>query len=122
VAFGVSATALLVVALVKLGLPIHGGLVLTGSLLRFLPGPALVSGMHDFIDGALSSGTVRLTEVVLLGAAIAGAASLVLTPLRDAFCICAIQASAASGVGSAAHPGHPQRDGPIEALSMVINE
>ena len=64
-------------ALVKLGLPIHG-VVLTGSLLRFLPGPALVSGMHDFIDGALSSGTVRLAEVVLLGAAIAGAASLVL--------------------------------------------
>ena len=60
VAFGVSATALLVVLLVKLGLPIHGGLALTGSLQRFLPGPAMVSGMHDFIDGALSSGTVRL--------------------------------------------------------------
>ena len=40
VVFGASATALLV----KLGLPIQGSLVLTGSLLRFLPGGALVSG------------------------------------------------------------------------------
>jgi uncharacterized membrane protein YjjP (DUF1212 family) len=76
---GVAATALLVVLLVWFGLPIHGGLVLTGSLLRFLPGGALVSGMHDLIDGALTSGTVRLAEVLLLGGAIAGAASLVLT-------------------------------------------
>jgi hypothetical protein len=34
--------------------------------------------MHDLIDGAPRSGTVRLAEVALLGAAIAGAASLVL--------------------------------------------
>jgi uncharacterized membrane protein YjjP (DUF1212 family) len=78
VVFGVSATALLVLLLVKLGLPIQGSLVLTGSLLRFLPGAALVSGMHDLIDGALMSGTARLAEVALLGAAIAGAAWLVL--------------------------------------------
>jgi uncharacterized membrane protein YjjP (DUF1212 family) len=78
VVFGAAATALLVVLLVKLGLPIQGSLVLTGSLLRFLPGTALVSGMHDLIDGALMSGTGRLAEVALLGAAIAGAASLVL--------------------------------------------
>lgn len=79
VAFGVSATALLVVVLARAGAPIHGGLVLTGSLLRFLPGAPLVSGMRDFIGGALPTGTVRLAEVVLLGAAIAGAASLVLS-------------------------------------------
>jgi uncharacterized membrane protein YjjP (DUF1212 family) len=79
VVFGVTATALLVVLLVKLGLPINGGLVLTGSLLRFLPGAPLVSGMHDFIDGAILSGTARLAEVGILGAAIAGAASLVLS-------------------------------------------
>jgi uncharacterized membrane protein YjjP (DUF1212 family) len=78
VVFGASAAALLVLGLVKLGLPIQGSLVLTGSLLRFLPGAALVSGMHDLIDGALTSGTARLAEVVLLSAAIAGAASLVL--------------------------------------------
>jgi hypothetical protein len=34
--------------------------------------------MHDFIDGALTSGTARLAEVILLGTAITGAASLVL--------------------------------------------
>ena len=52
--------------------------MLTGSLLRFLPGPELVSGMHDLIAGAYMSGVVRLAEVLLLGAAIAGAASLIL--------------------------------------------
>jgi uncharacterized membrane protein YjjP (DUF1212 family) len=78
ITFGAAATALLVLGLIKLGLPIQGSLVLTGSLLRFLPGAALVSGMHDLIDGALMSGTARLAEVALLGAAIAGAASLVL--------------------------------------------
>jgi len=79
VVFGVSATALIVVLLVKVGLPIGGSLVLTGSLLRFLPGAELVSGMHDLIAGAYMSGVVRLAEVILLGTAIAGSASLILT-------------------------------------------
>lgn len=78
VAVGVTATSLLVVLLVLVGLPVDGGLVLTGSLLRFLPGAVLVSGMRDFIDGAILTGTARLAEVALLGAAIAGAASLIL--------------------------------------------
>ncbi|CCH78561.1 membrane hypothetical protein [Nostocoides japonicum T1-X7] len=76
---GVAATTLFVVLLVKIGIPIHGGLVLTGSLLRFLPGAALVAGMHDFLDGALTSGVTRLAEVFLYGAAVAGAASVVLS-------------------------------------------
>jgi hypothetical protein len=38
VAFGVSATAVLVVMLVKVGLPTNGGIVLTGSLLRLSAG------------------------------------------------------------------------------------
>jgi uncharacterized membrane protein YjjP (DUF1212 family) len=79
VAFGVLATTVAVVLLVKLGVPIQGGLVLTGSLLRFLPGAVLVAGMRDFLDGALASGTTRLVEVVLLGSAVAAAAGLVLT-------------------------------------------
>ena len=79
VVFGVAATALIVVLLVDAGLPIEGSLVLTGSLLRFLPGAELVSGMHDLIAGAYLSGIARLAEVLLLGAAIAGSASLVLT-------------------------------------------
>jgi uncharacterized membrane protein YjjP (DUF1212 family) len=79
VAFGVLATSLAVVLLVKVGVPIQGGLVLTGSLLRFLPGAVLVAGMRDFLDGALTAGTTRLVEVVLLGAAVAAAAGLVLT-------------------------------------------
>ena len=63
VVFGISATVLLVVLLVKLDLPIHGSLVLTGSLLRFLPGAALVAGMHDLISGTFTSGLARLAEV-----------------------------------------------------------
>jgi uncharacterized membrane protein YjjB (DUF3815 family) len=64
---------------VEFGLSINGSLVLTGSLLRFLPGAALVSGMHDLISGAFMSGIARMAEVFLIGAAIAGAASLVLS-------------------------------------------
>jgi uncharacterized membrane protein YjjP (DUF1212 family) len=78
VVFGVAATAILVVLLAGLGLPIDGGLVLTGSLLRFLPGAQLVAGMRDLIAGATVSGAANLAEVILLGVAIAGSASLVL--------------------------------------------
>jgi uncharacterized membrane protein YjjP (DUF1212 family) len=79
VAFGVLATVLLVLLLVRAGLPIQGDLVLTGSLLRFLPGAALVSGVRDLIGQAYTSGVARIAEVVLVGVAIAGAATLVLS-------------------------------------------
>jgi uncharacterized membrane protein YjjP (DUF1212 family) len=78
VVFGVAATTLLAVLLVGLGLPIDGGLVLTGGLLRFLPGAQLVAGMRDLIAGAIVSGAANLAQVVLLGIAVAGSASLVL--------------------------------------------
>jgi len=78
VGFGVSATAALVVLLVALGLPLQGGLVLTGGVLRFLPGNALVSGMRDLIDRSIVSGTARLAEALLLGGAVAaGAAAMI---------------------------------------------
>ena len=83
VVVGVGATTLVVVLLAMVVLPIHGSLVLTGSLLRFLPGYALVVGMHDLIDGSVTSGVARLAEVALVGTAIAGAASLILS-LGDA--------------------------------------
>jgi uncharacterized membrane protein YjjP (DUF1212 family) len=78
VVFGVAATTLLVILLVGLGLPIDGGLVLTGGLLRFLPGAQLVAGMRDLIARAIVSGAANLAEVILLGIAVAGSASLVL--------------------------------------------
>jgi uncharacterized membrane protein YjjP (DUF1212 family) len=68
---GSAASTLLVALLVGLGLPIVGGLVLTGSLLRFLPGYALVSGFRDLIDQSIISGTARLAEALLLGAGVA---------------------------------------------------
>ena len=61
---------------VGLGLEISGGLVLAGSLLRFLPGYALVSGFRDLIDGSVVSGTARVTEALLLAAAVAGGTAL----------------------------------------------
>jgi uncharacterized membrane protein YjjP (DUF1212 family)/uncharacterized membrane protein YjjB (DUF3815 family) len=75
---GVAASVALVVLLVGIGLPIDGGLVLTGSLLRFLPGAQLVAGMRDLIARATVPGAANLAEVLLLGAAIATAASFVL--------------------------------------------
>ena len=68
---GAATSTLLVAMLVGLGLPIVGGLVLTGSLLRFLPGYALVSGFRDLIDQSIISGTARLAEALLLGAGVA---------------------------------------------------
>jgi uncharacterized membrane protein YjjP (DUF1212 family) len=72
VVFGAAASALLVAVFVKLGVPITGGLVLTGSLLRFLPGYALGSGFRDLIDQSMISGSARLAEALLLAAGVAG--------------------------------------------------
>jgi uncharacterized membrane protein YjjP (DUF1212 family) len=76
--FGVAASTLLVAALVGLGLPIVGGLVLTGSLLRFMPGYALVSGFRDLIDQSIISGSARLAEALLLGAGVAAGTAFAL--------------------------------------------
>jgi uncharacterized membrane protein YjjP (DUF1212 family) len=78
-AFGAGASTVLVGLAVWLGLPIVGGLVLTGSLLRFLPGYALVSGVRDLIDGSMISGTARTAEAILLAAAVAGGIAIGLT-------------------------------------------
>jgi uncharacterized membrane protein YjjP (DUF1212 family) len=84
VGFGAAASALLVALLVGLGMPIIGGLVLTGSLLRFLPGYALVSGFRDLVGQSVMSGTARLAEALLLGAAVAGGTALALAIAESA--------------------------------------
>ncbi len=66
----------LAITLVALGLPIDGGLVITGSILRFLPGAALVAGMRDLIDRSIISGSARLAEALLLGSGVAFGAAL----------------------------------------------
>ena len=76
VAFGAAASATLVALLVVLGAGIDGGLVLTGSLLRFLPGYALVAGLRDLISQSIMSGTARLAEALLIAAAVAGGLAL----------------------------------------------
>ena len=77
--FGAFASTALVGLLVGLGVPIIGGLVLTGSLLRFLPGYALVSGFRDLIGQSMISGTARLAEALLLGAGVAGGTAIGVT-------------------------------------------
>ncbi len=62
---------LVVVALKGLNAPIDGGLVVTGAILRYLPGAAIVAGMRDLIDRSIISGSARLAEAILLGSAVA---------------------------------------------------
>ena len=81
---GAAASAALVAIVVGLGLEISGGLVLAGSLLRFLPGYALVSGFRDLIDGSVVSGTARVAEAILLAAAVAGGTALSLAVASSA--------------------------------------
>jgi uncharacterized membrane protein YjjP (DUF1212 family) len=62
---------LVAVVLIGLHLPINGPIAVTGAILLFLPGSALVASMRDLIDGENVSGTARLAEALLLGAAVA---------------------------------------------------
>jgi uncharacterized membrane protein YjjP (DUF1212 family) len=72
IAVGAFASTVATAALVGIGVSINGGLILTASLLRFLPGYALVSGFRDLLDQSIISGTARVAEAILLGAAVAG--------------------------------------------------
>ncbi len=75
----VAASATLLVALVAgLAPAISGGLVLTGSLLRFLPGYALLAGFRDLLDQSVLSGMARVAEAVLIAAAIGGGVGIAL--------------------------------------------
>jgi uncharacterized membrane protein YjjP (DUF1212 family) len=69
-------SSLLVALTLAIGLPINPALVLTGSLLRFLPGAALVAGMRDLIDQSTISGSARLANALLLGAAVAAGTAI----------------------------------------------
>lgn len=69
-------TTLLAVAVAGVLEGIDESLVLTGALLQFLPGGALVSGIRDLIDGSIVSGTARLAEAFLLAVAVAGGAAV----------------------------------------------
>ena len=69
-------SSLLVAGTVAMDVPINPTLVLTGSLLRFLPGAALVAGMRDLIDQSTISGSARLANALLLGAAVAGGTAI----------------------------------------------
>jgi uncharacterized membrane protein YjjP (DUF1212 family) len=76
IATAVLVTTLLVALVALLTLPITAGLVLTGGILRFLPGNALVSGVRDLIDQSIVSGTARVAEAILLAGAVATGAGI----------------------------------------------
>jgi uncharacterized membrane protein YjjB (DUF3815 family) len=59
-----------------------GPVVVAGAILMFLPGGALAAGMRDLIDGAIVSGTARLFDALLLGAAVGIGVALALAPAR----------------------------------------
>ena len=77
-AAGVAVTTALVAMLAGLGGLPNASLVLTGAILRFLPGATLVAGMRDLMDRSIVSGTARLAEALLLGGAVAGSLGVVL--------------------------------------------
>ena len=56
--------------MVAVGVPVNGGLVITGGILRFLPTAGLVAGMRDLIDQSIISGSARLAEALLLASAV----------------------------------------------------
>jgi uncharacterized membrane protein YjjP (DUF1212 family) len=78
-AAGVAATTALVTLLAALGYLPNASLVLTGAILRFLPGATLVAGMRDLMDRSIVSGTARLAEALLAGAAVAGSLGVVIS-------------------------------------------
>ncbi len=67
---GPAIAVVIVMGLFALGLPYSAPIAVTGAIMIFLPGGALAAGMRDLIDGSIVSGTARLTEAILLGAAV----------------------------------------------------
>jgi uncharacterized membrane protein YjjP (DUF1212 family) len=78
-AAGVAITTALVTVLAAVGWLPNPSLVLTGAILRFLPGSTLVAGMRDLMDRSIVSGTARLAEALLLGGAVAASLGVVIS-------------------------------------------
>lgn len=57
---------------VNFGFGQHLDKIIVGALLPLVPGVALTNAIRDFISGDLLSGTLRMTEALLIAAALAG--------------------------------------------------
>jgi len=57
---------------VDFGFGQHLGKIIVGALLPLVPGVAMTNAIRDFISGDLLSGTLRMTEAILIAAALAG--------------------------------------------------
>ncbi|HYO42866.1 MAG TPA: threonine/serine exporter family protein [Candidatus Limnocylindrales bacterium] len=73
---GALAATLLVAVAAWSGVSVEPGLLMTASLIQFLPGGALLAGVRDLIDQSMVSGTARLSEALLIGAGVASGALL----------------------------------------------
>jgi len=104
---GAASTTLLVALAVWSGLGVDPGLLMTASLIRFLPGGALLAGVRDLIDQAMVSGTARLAEAVLIAAGVASGALL------------GINLAANAGVSLSIESAGPRSWEPIVALLAV---
>ena len=106
---GPAMAVIVVLALVLLGVPALAPVAVTGAIVIFLPGGALTAGMRDLIDGSIVSGTARLSEALLLGAATAIGANIGL--------------QAADVFGPTVEFGLPPLEGfsiPIEAVAAAV--
>jgi uncharacterized membrane protein YjjP (DUF1212 family) len=71
---GTAAATVLAALTARLGFGVDVGLLMAASLIQFLPGGALLSGVRDLIDQAVVSGTARLSEALLIAAGVASGA------------------------------------------------
>ena len=69
-------------AAVQLGLCPHMDKIIIGTLMNLVPGVALTNSIRDIIGGDLLAGLTRLTEALMIAAAIALGTGLALSGLR----------------------------------------
>lgn len=63
--------ALFALLILKAGLGAHLDVIITGSIIRLVPGIALTTSIRDFFNGDYLSGTIRLIDAVIVGGCIA---------------------------------------------------
>jgi uncharacterized membrane protein YjjP (DUF1212 family) len=73
---GAALASAIALGLLRLGLPIHAGLVIAGGIMKLVPGAALLTCVQDGISGDLLSSGARGLETMLKGAALASGVGL----------------------------------------------
>ncbi len=68
IASGIS--ALLAVILMEIGIGVGLGMIITGAIIRLVPGIALTMSISDFFNSDFLSGTIRMVDAVMTGGCI----------------------------------------------------